>query len=142
MKIFLDANIFLRFYVNELNETHESCVRLLDACEQGNIRPYTSSIVISEIVYVLLRLYGFSKPKILDAISDLLAIRNLTVIDRMNTHKAIALYKKLSIKFGDCLISTQVPGGVIFCTYDAEFKKIPSFDPKTPEELMKDWERG
>lgn len=136
MKVFLDANVFLRFYVKEDVVTHGECVELISLCNQGLVRPYTSSIVISEVIYVLLKLYKFPKIQVLAAIDDLLNLRNLTVAEKTDTRKAVELFKKQNVKIGDCLISTQVPEGVVLCTYDTDFARIADLKIIRPGELV------
>lgn len=137
MKVFLDTNIFLRFYVKEDETSHSECVRLLNLCNQGSCRPYTSNIVISEVIYVLSRLYKFPKAEVLAAIDDLLNLRNLTVIEKTDTPRAIKLYKKNNLKIGDCMIATQVPVGVALCTYDADFSMLSELKISTPSGVIK-----
>lgn len=136
MKVLLDTNIFLRFYVKEDAVTHQECIHLLNVCNQGSHRPYTSNIVISEVIYVLSRLYKFPKNEVLAAVEDLLNLRNLTIIEKTDTPKAIELYKKYNLKIGDCLIATQVPAGVVFCSYDADFHKLSELQILTPRQLI------
>lgn len=136
MKVFLDTNVFLRFYVKEDAVTHQECIDLLNLCNQGSHRPYTSNIVISEVIYVLSRLYKFPKSEVLAAVEDLLNLRNLTLIEKTDTLKAIELYKKYNLKIGDCLIATQVPESVIFCSYDADFHKLSGLHLLGPKTLL------
>lgn len=136
MKVFLDANIFLRFYVKEDIVSHEECVGLISLCNLGSVRPYTSNIVISEVIYVLMKLYKFPKSEVLSAIDDLLNLRNLTVVEKTDTKRAITIFRKLNVKIGDCLIATQVPEGAALCTYDTDFARIAGLKIVAPREVL------
>ena len=142
MKIFLDSNIFLRFYSKENLPTFTECKKIIQACNDGQHRPYTSNIVIQEVVFVLIRLYKFPKSQVLEAIKDLTNIRNLTIVEKTNTRKALDLYAKHNIKLGDCFIATQLPNGVVLCTYDKEFKSIPGFNMILPGDLLHENKRS
>lgn len=135
-KIFLDTNVFLRFFVADAKKQHEECVFLMSQVQLGKFYPYTSGFVIAELNYVLTKIYGYKKPEVLGAITRLLEIRNLTLVERVDTRKALGLYKKHNIKFGDCFIAAQVPKNVKLVTYDSDFSKIKSLVTVTPADLI------
>ena len=89
-----------------------------------------------EIQFVLTKTYGFSKVSVLDDINTLMSLRNLTVIEKSDTKRALALYKKLNIKYVDCLISTQVPKETKIITYDEEFSKLKTLKIATPADFV------
>ena len=131
-KLFLETSIFIRYFTEDDPRKFQDCVRLLEIIEKGKLRPYTSNIVVFEILFVLTRIYQFSKKDVIEAIKKILTLRNLALIEKTNTKRAIKLFEKYSIKFPDCLISTQIPQGVKIVTYDDDFKKIDgltSIDP-------------
>ncbi len=135
-KLFLDTNIFLRFIVLENQRSYNETKAIFLLFKDGVFRPYTSNIVISELIYVLTKIYKQSKYKTIKKISTILRIRNLVLIEKTDTKTALELYKNLDIKLGDCMIATQIPKGVILCTYDEDFKKIPKLITKTPNEVV------
>ena len=124
-KVFVDTNVFLRYLVPEDKNSFEQSKKLFGTIEKGTIIPYISSIIVQEIIYVLSRSYKFSYKEICLKLPLLFALRNLVILEKTDTKKAIDLYLKYNIKFGDCLIATQIPKGVMLCTYDEDFKKIP-----------------
>lgn len=134
-KIFVDTNVFLRYFVPEDEHSFEQSRKLFETIEKGAIIPYISSVVVQEIIYVLLRSYKFSYKEVCLKLPLIFDLRNLVVLEKTDTKKAINLYLKLNIKFGDCLIATQIPKGVILCTYDEDFKKIPGLIIKTPSKI-------
>lgn len=64
-------------------------------------------------------------------------MRQLTLIETTNTKTALGLLKKYRIKYGDCLIATQVPPKAILVTYDEDFAKIPGLKSQKPDEIIK-----
>ncbi len=136
MRIFLDTNIFLRFLVAENIQTHKSCKKLILTIQSGQIIPLTSNVVFQEILYILTKQYHFSKTRTVLEISKLLHLRNLTIIEITRTSEAIDLYRKYNIKFGDCLIATQIPKGVTLCTYDTDFSKLSFLEVKSPAQII------
>ena len=136
MKVFLDSNIFLRYLVPENKTSHNECIAIIAAIENGHIVPYISNIVIQEILYILVKIYKFDKKTVLSWVSDLMNLRNLVLIEKTNTPKSVALYKKYSMKFGDCLIAIQIPKGTILCTYDTDFAKLSRLSSRTPHQVL------
>lgn len=136
MKVFLDSNIFLRYLVPEQEESHKQCSTLIKLAEEGLLIPYVSNMVIAEIVYILTKFYKFPRLHVCTWVESLLQLRNLTIIETTNTNSAVHHYKKFSIKFGDCLIITQIPKGVTLCTYDTDFTKIRQLAVATPSVIL------
>jgi|WetSurMetagenome_2_1015567.scaffolds.fasta_scaffold842915_1 predicted nucleic acid-binding protein len=132
MKVFLDTNIFILFFVADDAEKHNACVQFFTAIQEGEIRPYTSNIVLFECIYVLLKVYKFPKNRVYEAIDRIIAMRNMTVVDSTDTSKALKIWRRYDIKYADCLIACQVGSGIVLCTYDEEFNKIPQVKRITP----------
>ena len=135
-KIFLDTNIFLRFFINDNENKFLDCVKLFQKIKEGLITPYTSNVVFIEFLYTAIRFYKFSKKATLKAVDRILKMRNLTIIERTNTKKALEFFKLYNIKYGDCLIATQIPEKAILCSYDEDFIKIPHLKVKNPSQIL------
>ncbi|MEK7617344.1 MAG: type II toxin-antitoxin system VapC family toxin [Patescibacteria group bacterium] len=136
MKVFIETSIFIRFLVRDNDKKLAECVSLFNLIEEGKLIPYISNTVISEILFVLTKIYKISKFSALGDIEKIFNFRNITVIEKTNTPGSLSLFKKYSIKYGDCLIATQVPKGVAIVTYDTDFSKIPSVKSIPPAEIF------
>lgn len=134
-KIFLDSNIWLRFFAHD-NAQFDSVQELITAVENGQHLPYTSAIVLLEIACVLKTVYKQPRDKVNQYLKSMLLIRNMTVIDKTNTKKALEILEKTGVKFSDCLIASQIPSGATLATFDKEFSKIRGLSAKTPAEIM------
>jgi len=136
MKLFLDTNIFLRFLLNDAQKSYEEVVQLFEKIEEGKIKPYTSNIVILEIIFVLTKTLKVNQKVVLKDIEALLSMRGLTLIDKTHTKKALRVYKETCIKYADCLIATQIPSDMRLCTYDQEFSRIKSLKTCKPGDII------
>ena len=136
MRIFLDTNVLLRYFVPEDENTHRDCAALIYAIREGKLRPFLSPIVFMEYVYTMKTFYKISKQSILQDISYLLRMRNLVIVEKTDTKAAFMIFTTHNIKFGDCLIATQIPKGANLVTYDEEFKKVPRLSPLTPKQIL------
>ena len=85
MKIFIETSVFIRFLSQDDIKKYKDVSRLIEMIQEGKATPYISSMVITEIVFVLTRLYQFSKDKVLAALTDLLALRNIVLIEKTDT---------------------------------------------------------
>lgn len=135
-KLFIDTSVFIRFFTQDDQGKYDDCVKLLELIEKGTVRPYTSNIVFLEIFFVLTSLYKFEKLQVRKSLDIVLQMRNLTLIEKTDTPTALQYFDKYRIKYTDCLIVTQIPKGTRLITYDAEFSKIKSLRPLTPDEVL------
>lgn len=134
-KIFIETSVFMRFLTSDDAQKFQDCVSLFEKVEEGKIRPYTSNIVILEILFLLTKLYKFPKVKVLSDIGKILNLRNLTLIEKTDTKMALNLFHKFNIKYADCLIAGQIPKATILLTYDEDFKKLKSLKIANPSEV-------
>lgn len=137
-KLFLDTNIFLRFFLRDNENQYQDVCKLLAKIEEGRFRPYTSSIVFLELNYVVRNIYKLPIHEVLDYINAVKKMRGMTVIEKTDTDHAINLYRKYRIKFGDCFIATQLPKEAVFVSYDGDFKKIKEIKSQTPDEIFEE----
>lgn len=135
-KVFIDTSIFIRFLTNDIPSKFAECKEFFTLIKAGKIIPYTSNVVIMEIIFVLTRQYKFPKKEVLGDMEKLLLLRNLTVIESTDSKRAVELFEKLNIKYQDCLIVYQVPKNCTLVTYDEDFGRITSLSLATPKELI------
>ena len=132
-KVFIDTSVFIRFFTHDDPEKYSDCKDFFRLIESGKLRPYTSNVVILEIVYVLKQLYKFPLTDVITATKGIINIRNMTLIEKTNTPYALEVFEKAFIKYGDSLIASQLPANTKLVTYDKEFtklKKIATVEPK------------
>lgn len=135
MKIFVDSNIWLRFVLADEEKSFKSCQRLFQLIETGKIKPYTSTIVLLEVDYVLAAFYKIPPNSVFQDLKDILTTRNLTLIEKTDFVRALDLSRQLKIKLADCLIALQVPKDSFLVTYDKDFKKFKNLKVKRPEDV-------
>lgn len=135
MKIFLDTNFLLRYYLKDNPEQFEDCKNLILQIEEGKFKVYASALIFLEISYVLKSVYKFPLSDIIDVLDSIFSIRGITIIDKTNTKIALQFYKKYKIKFTDCLIASQLPKDTILVSFDEELLKIKDIVVKKPQDL-------
>lgn len=136
IKIFLETSLFIRFFTQDDPKKGQESTELFKIVEQGKARPYTSNIVLMEVIFILTKWYRYPKQQVLEDTYRILSIMNISLVEKTDTRKALQYFKIFPIKYGDCLIASQVPKEVTLVSYDREFKRIPAIDLVTPEEII------
>ncbi len=135
-KIFLDTNIWVRFFVEDNQEQFDQTKILLTQVGEGNLRVYTSTVVLLELQFVLQKLYHLSFEKTVEVFEIIRNVRNITVIEKTNLNLAIKFLKLYKIKFPDCLIASQLPKNTVLVSFDEELSKIKEITVKTPGQVF------
>lgn len=139
MIYFIDTNIFLRVLIKESEEIFEECEKFLNLIHQNKIEAFTSTIILSEIDWVLESFYKFPKEKVIEGLSSILKLKNLKIIDKFDLLLAIEIYERYPVKFIDTLIASNpkiFKKEVIVVSYDKDFDKI-GVKRMTPGRLIK-----
>lgn len=136
MKIFIDTNLLLRYYLKDDTEQFKACQNLLFQIESGKFKVYTSSIIFLEVSYILKSVYKLPLSEIADILDSIFTIRGITVLEKTNTKLALQFYKKYKIKFTDCLIASQLSNSTVLISFDEELHKIRDIEVKRPQEIL------
>jgi len=99
--IFLDTNIFLRYFLKENEAVFRRLEKLFSEIILGNIIGVANAMVIAEVVWVLSRSYKWNKEKICDNIELILITPNIRFKDKAILVNAVNVYKEKNISFID-----------------------------------------
>ena len=126
--VFVDTNVFLRFFVRDVEAQYEKARALFEKAEKGDVKLETSELVIAEIVWVLESFYGFTRKEITEVLMTLLASRNLKIAGHGRITAAVPLYAEGNMDFIDAytIAYMQSRGHSSIATFDVKhFKKAP-----------------
>lgn len=140
LKLLLDTNFFIRFFTADEPTQHQDCLQIIEHIQSGKFKPYLSNLVLTECSYVLTKIYHISNPQLKIMFQAILNLRNLTILETTNTPLALNWHWQTGVKLNDCLIATQLKPGIILCTYDREFRRLPEIFPEkimTPTEILR-----
>jgi predicted nucleic-acid-binding protein len=130
----LDTNVLIRYIVRDDRRQAEAATRLIESqCtpeDPGLINP----IVLCELVWVLIRGYGYDRRMVAGVVRRILSVRELRVDDAESAWRAVRLYEQGKADFADYLIglSNQDEKAETTYTFDrtaAEsslFKMVPT----------------
>jgi len=120
--IFVDTNVFLRFFVRDVETFYHKAKDFFEKGESGQLKLETSDLVIAEIVWVLESYYDFSKPEIKEVVETILETKNLKVANNSRVKEAINLYSSGKMDFIDAYNIAYIKA--------KDFKKVATFDVK------------
>jgi predicted nucleic acid-binding protein len=105
--IFVDANVFLRFFARDDEAQHSKARRLLRAAEAGKVRLITGPPVLFEVAWTLKSFYKRPRQEVLDALARIASLPGLDLIDRHLVQDAIRLAEATGQEFPDAYIATS-----------------------------------
>jgi predicted nucleic acid-binding protein len=133
---FVDANIFVRFFVRDSEDLWERCLRLFDSLAAGVGSATTSEAVVAEVVFVLTsrRLYGLGRAEAARLLRPLLEIRALRLDRKEVVLAALMRFGSSALDFVDCLAVEHVLARNLEGIYslDRDYDRIPGvtrFEP-------------
>ena len=120
--IFVDTNVFLRFFVKDVESQYRKAEDLFEKAERGEIRLETSDLVIAEIVWVLESYYDFSKSEIKEVVDTILESKNIRVSNHAKIEDAVSRYASGKIDFIDAYNIAYIKA--------RDLQKVATFDVK------------
>jgi predicted nucleic acid-binding protein len=103
--IFVDANVFLRFFTIDDQGHHDQAAGLLRQAADGKITLITGPPVLFEVAWTLRSAYRQTNMKVLDVLSAMAALPGLQLTDAGIVEDALALAKASGQEFADAYIA-------------------------------------
>lgn len=95
-----DTNVILRLLVQDDDRQYDAALTFL----RSSGRLFVSHVVLAEVVWGLLSVYEFPKPRVAAAIERLLDIDEIALEDAAIVEAALSNYRASSADFSDCLV--------------------------------------
>ena len=124
--IFLDTNIFIRYFEQEDKNKSADAERLIHKIVSREIVCFTNTMVIAEIVWVLEKYYDWEKPEVCDNIEFILNTPNIKIKGRKILQSAVKTYRELNIDFIDSYNYAYIKANNSseIYSYDIHFDKL------------------
>jgi predicted nucleic acid-binding protein len=107
-RVFVDANVFLRFFRKDSEEQRIRASRLFHQAAAGEILLVTGPPVLFEIAWTLRSLYKLTKEECLDVLNRILAFPGLEIIGRSLAEAALQLATESNQEFADSYIAASM----------------------------------
>ncbi|OFW62568.1 MAG: hypothetical protein A2Z35_04590 [Actinobacteria bacterium RBG_19FT_COMBO_36_27] len=132
--IFIDTNIFLRYFEREDELVYRKTERLFTEIISGNITGISTSLVIAEVIWVLKKFYSWDKEEICNNIELILKTPNIRFKERAILLEAINIYRERNISFIDAYNYSymKVKSVTEIYSFDRDFDKLPDIKRLEP----------
>lgn len=122
----LDANILLRYLLDDMPELTDRCEALLLRVQRGEELVWLPDIALADVIWTLHSFYKQSKAEIRDVLLPILSLRGIHLRDRSVVFHALVLFAEKNIDFSDALIAAEMlaRGYTEIYSYDRDFDKV------------------
>ena len=121
----IDANLIVRYLVQDHEKHARAAGRLFDACDRGDVVIVVLPVVLAECVFVLESFYWHPRTDIASALGRLISSPGIEISEVTVHLDALNRYKGTKAHFVDCLIAaTAVAKNVPVSTFDQDFRKF------------------
>ena len=124
--IFIDTNIFIRFFVVDNSEEHKKVEKFFNDVVCGNTKYFTNTMVITEIVWVLGKYYKMEKNHVCENIRLILDTPNILIKEIKILHNTVEIFEKQNIDFIDAYNYSYslMSNSNEIMSYDKDFDKL------------------
>ena len=126
MNYFVDTNYFSRFLLADQKAQFKKAEQLFKKAEKGEIKLWTTDVVILEIIWTLHSFYKLKSPVIVEKIRQLLILPGVKFLNKDEILKALDLFIEKEVDFVDAYNfvlgkKAKVAG---FVSFDKDFQKL------------------
>lgn len=125
-RVFVDANVFLRFFTQDDEGQHEKARALFTSADSGKIELVSGPPVLFEVAWTLRSAYDLPPGRILDILDAIAAFPHLSLSDGAAVLSAISLARESGVEFADAYIAVSA---------QSQADCIATFNPKHVKRL-------
>jgi predicted nucleic acid-binding protein len=124
-RIFVDANVFLRFFVGDDAAQQKQAAGLFEAAAAGAVGLLAGPPVLFEIAWTLRSAYDLPREKVLEVLSAIMGMQGLKLTDRVLVQAALQGASLHGQEFADAYIqaSAEAQGASLATFNKRDFTK-------------------
>jgi predicted nucleic acid-binding protein len=135
MKNFLlDANVLVRFLVQDDPKQSAAATALLEKSERREVTLILDALVVAEVVYVLMGPYGRTRTEVVSVLLAIIQNAGVETMDKEVVTDALRRFAAINVDFSDAWMAAraaQLSHAVASFERDFDkFKDIRRFEPK------------
>lgn len=124
-KKLVDANVILRYLLRDDEPLFQKASEILEKVRTGQEKIVILESVLTECVYVLLKVYGVNRSTIAEKLSSLLYYKGVANLDKQDLIDSMNLFGQTHLSFVDCLLCAKSKNAAMpMVTFDEELKNI------------------
>jgi len=134
-KAFVDTSVILRILIKDDELKARAAVNLLKSAGEKGLILYLLPVAVLETVWVLEKVYAFSRKAVRDVVEAILNTPELKVEQEAVFRRALKTYDEKNIKFSDAVMGYWGldKGYATVFTYDEkDFKRIEGLETRKP----------
>ena len=135
MTLLLDANVLVRFLVQDDPRQSAAATALLEKAERREVVLMLEAMVVAEVVYVLLGRYGRSRGEVAGVLLSIIQNVGVETLERDVVTDALQRFAAVNVDFSDAWMAARAAQlGHAVASFDRDFDKfkdIRRFEPKT-----------
>jgi predicted nucleic-acid-binding protein len=134
-KAFVDTSVILRILIKDDELKSKASVNLLKSAGEKDLILYLLPVAVLETVWVLEKVYSFSRKAVREVVEAILNTPELKVEQEAVFRKALKTYDEKNIKFADAVIGYWGldKGYTTVFTYDEkDFRRIDGLETRKP----------
>lgn len=126
-RLWVDANVLVRFLTGEPKDMYERSVQLMERVERAEVTLVISQLVVAEVIWVLKSFYKHSMDEIAKVVVSLLSAPGVEAEEHQTMIRAVELAREKNVDFIDAHLALIAAGhGEEVCTFDkTDFKRLP-----------------
>lgn len=126
-KKLIDANVVLRYLLQDDNTLFKKASALLERVKVGEEAVVIPESVIAECVYVLLKVYKIDRQIISEKLRELFAYKGIVNPDKKDLIDSIILFGQTQLSIVDCIAcSKSINNGMSLFTFDDDLRNMYS----------------
>lgn len=120
-RIFVDANVFLRFFVGDDVVQQKQAAKLFEAGASGTAVLFAGPPILFEVAWTLKSSYDLPKEKVLGVLSAIAGMQGLKLTDRVLVQSALQSAAKYGQEFADAYIQVSAAAvGASLATFNTK----------------------
>ncbi len=139
VEVVADTNILVRLLTDDPPHQAETARQILQVAERDGIEVVVAPLIVAEIVYVLERVYGWPKDRLIPRLRSLLLARPLKVLEHGIVARALEWHLEVpSLHFADAYVASLAmeAGHSRGVSFDGAMARVPGISAiQTPADL-------
>ena len=125
--VILDTNIFVRFFVQDIEDQFQKARNIFTRIEKGELLGFVSVLVINEIIWILDSYYEIERKVYIPLLLNILALKNIKILEigKEVIMKVLERMEKQKVDFTDIYLSAIATNREII-SFDKDFEKLRS----------------
>lgn len=127
MKVYIDANVFIRFFIKDIKSQALQAKKLFAEIESGGKTGVVSILVLQEILWIMEDFYKIKRAIFVEQLVKLLALKQIKIkeINKQELFEILETYRKSSFDLTDIYLVCQAQQDKSkVVSFDKDIKKI------------------